>query len=274
MKKSVRNIRKFKKEIYSAIGLMFLSFALILIMPFNLGTFVFNGNLDSTPKSWGFQKHLGSFPTVPDKITSVVKENGGIWRGNEKEKVMYMTFDCGYELGYTPKILEALKKTDTKACFFVTGQMLTENPDLIKQMIAEGHIIGNHTVKHKSMAKSSESTINDELNGLNEKYKTITGEKESMKYMRPPKGEYTTKALKIAKDLGYTTTFWSIAYVDWEDNNSLAKESAMKKVTEQFHNGAIILLHNTSRTNSEILEDLINKAKKDGYSFKPLTEFK
>lgn len=270
----MKQLKSYKKEIFSCISLIFLSFSLCLILPFNLGMFVYNGNLDSTTKSWGFEKNIGSFPVIPEKMSTSIGENNAIWRGSEKEKVMYLTFDGGYEAGYTAGMLDTLKEKAVPATFFIVGHYINEEPDLVKRMVAEGHIIGNHTENHISMPKSSDSKISQEINKLNDKYKRVTGSKKNMKYLRPPSGEYSNKSLFLTNELGYKTVFWSIAYVDWERNAQPAPANAIKKVTGQFHNGAIILLHSTSETNSKILSDIIDTAKAQGYTFKSLDEFK
>ena len=270
----MNQLKLYKNEIFSCLALVFLSFALCLIMPFNLGTFVYNGNLDSTVKGWGFEKNIGTFPRIPEKIATSIGENNAIWRGSEKEKVMYLTFDSGYEAGYTPKILDTLKAEKVPATFFIVGHYIDENPDLVKRMVKEGHIIGNHTNSHRSMAKSSDSRVSADITKLNDKYKLVTGSKQNMKYLRPPEGQYSNRSLFLTKELGYKTVFWSIAYVDWLKNNQPAPVNAIRTVSKQFHNGAIILLHSTSKTNSEILDKLIKTAKAQGYTFKSLDEFK
>jgi len=226
-------------------------------------------------QSWGLHRvGTDQTPEVPQNIQDELTNNGGIWLGDTSQKTMYLTFDCGYEAGYTTKILDTLKTADVKAAFFVTGQFVDENPDLIKRMFDEGHIIGNHTVHHIAMPNSSDEKNTAEIKGLEDKVKAIVGQDFVMSYLRPPKGEYNVQTLKLAQSLGYKTVMWSSAYVDWADNKKGDLEYSFNMITKQFHNGSIILLHNTSQNNSEVLERVINDAKSKGYSFGSLNDIK
>ena len=228
---------------------------------------------DSSLKAWGFKKAAeGQTPSVPQKIQDTLWQNGSFWIGNTNEKKLYLTFDCGYEAGYTPKILDALKATNVKATFFVVGHFVDKNPDLIHRMHNEGHIIGNHTDKHIVMPKSSSEKNIAEIKSLEDKVRQTLGTDYKMNFLRPPKGEYSEQSLKIAQNLGYKTVFWSSAYVDWEDNKKGDLEYSFNMITKQFHNGSIILLHNTSSNNADVLERVINDAKSKGYEFGSLNE--
>ena len=187
-----------------------------------------------------------------------------------KDKVLYLTFDCGYENGYTEKILDVLKEKNVNAAFFCTLPQVKGNPELIKRMINEGHIVGNHTVNHPCMPDLSEEEITKELTKLNESFNKLTG--ENMRFMRPPKGEFSENSLAIIQKNGYKTVFWSIAYADWDTNSQKGSDYAVEQVTKQFHNGAVILLHAVSKDNAEGLEKIINTAKEQGYTFKSLDD--
>ena len=188
------------------------------------------------------------------------------------EKIIYLTFDCGYENGNTPAILDALKKHQVTATFFTVGTFLEAEPDLVKRMVAEGHTLGNHTWHHPDMsAISTIDTFSEELNSTADAYRQITGE-EMPHYYRPPQGKYSTENLQMAKDLGYSTFFWSLAYVDWYQDNQPSKEEAFAKLLGRIHPGAIVLLHNTSSTNAAILDELLTRWEDMGYHFGTLQE--
>ena len=192
--------------------------------------------------------------------------------GSDKEKNIYLTFDCGYENGNTEPILDALDKHDAPAAFFVVGHFLETAPDLVKRMTAEGHIVGNHTYHHPDMsAISDKEDFQRELGSVEELFRDITG-KELSNYYRPPQGKCNVNNLKMADELGYHTMFWSLAYVDWDVEDQPGHEEALDKLTSRVHPGAVVLLHNTSSTNGEILDELLTKWEEMGYSFRPLTE--
>lgn len=199
-----------------------------------------------------------------------LKKYDAYFMGDKKEKVLYLTFDCGYENGNTEPILDALKKHNAKATFFVVGNFLETSPDLVKRMVKEGHTVGNHTYHHPDMSTISDmESFREEIEGVSDLYKEITG-KEMTKYYRPPQGKYSTENLKMAKELGYKTFFWSLAYVDWNVDAQPTKEEAFDKLLTRIHPGAIVLLHNTSKTNGEILDELLTKWEEMGYTFQPL----
>ena len=189
----------------------------------------------------------------------------------KKKKKVYLTFDNGYEAGYTEKILEVLKQNAVKACFFVTAHYVNSKPELVQQMINEGHIVGNHTVNHKSMPSLSLEQIKSEVMELH----TAVYEKfgYEMKYIRPPKGEYSEQSVAYCKNLGYTTVMWSFAYDDWDESKQGREEYGKKKILDNVHNGAVLLLHATSKDNSNILDYCIKEIKNMGYEFATLDEF-
>lgn len=188
------------------------------------------------------------------------------------EKVIYLTFDAGYENGNTVPILDALKKHNAPAAFFLVGNYMKTSPDLVKRMAAEGHIVGNHTFHHPDMSSiSSREAFEKELNDLESIYLEITGQ-PMKKYYRPPQGKYSESNLKMACDMGYHTFFWSLAYVDWYEEKQPSKEEAFKKLLGRIHPGAIVLLHSTSQTNGAILDELLTKWEEMGYRFGSLNE--
>ena len=183
-----------------------------------------------------------------------------------------MTFDAGYENGNTEPILDALKKHNAKATFFVVGHYLESAPELVKRMVEEGHTVGNHTYHHYDMSKISDrSSFEKEMELVEKKCQEITGQ-EMTKYYRPPQGKYSMENLKMAQELGYHTFFWSLAYVDWNQDAQPSHEEAFEKLLSRIHPGAIVLLHNTSSTNGEILDELLTKWEQEGYSFGTLEE--
>ncbi len=188
-----------------------------------------------------------------------------------KEKVLYLTFDCGYENGYTSKILDILKEKKVTAAFFCTLPQVKENPDLIKRMIAEGHIVGNHSVTHPSFAEIGTEQMTEEIKGM-ENYL-----KENFNYCEPyfrfPKGEYTDTALNTVNSLGYTSVFWSLAYADWDLNSQKGEQYAYDTVVSRLHPGAVILLHSVSPDNANALDNIIDEAKRQGYKFCSLRDY-
>ena len=188
-----------------------------------------------------------------------------------KDKVLYLTFDCGYENGYTEKILDVLKEKNVNAAFFCTLPQVKENPDLIKRMIDEGHIVGNHSVTHPSFAEISTEQMTEEIRGMEEYLKENF--KYSEPYFRFPKGEYTDTALKTVNSLGYSCVFWSLAYADWDLNNQKGEQYAYDKVVSRLHPGAVILLHSVSPDNANALGRIIDEAKSQGYKFLSLRDY-
>lgn len=204
--------------------------------------------------------------------SSELRKYDAYYVGENKEKIIYLTFDCGYENGNTEAILDALKKHNVKATFFVVGHYLESAPDLVKRMLADGHTVGNHTYHHPDMSSiSSLEQFRKEMDDAAALFEEITGQKMSM-YYRPPQGKYSTENLKMAKELGYSTFFWSLAYVDWNQDSQPTHEEAFKKLTGRIHPGAVVLLHNTSRTNGEILDELLTKWEEMGYTYGTLEE--
>ncbi len=189
-----------------------------------------------------------------------------------EEKVIYLTFDAGYENGNTEPILDALKRHQAPATFFVVGHYLESAPELVKRMVEEGHCVGNHTYHHLDMSQISDmASFRREMDDVANLFRQITGEELSM-YYRPPQGKYSVENLKMAKELGYQTFFWSLAYVDWYQDEQPSREEALEKLTGRIHPGAVVLLHSTSKTNGEVLDELLGEWEKMGYSFRPLSD--
>lgn len=260
----------------------FLCSLLLLAGAFALGSLlgILTGALSPTKEtsasaqsaSWGlsFQEE-GKRPAGNATIDDL-KQYNAYYASDTDEKILYLTFDAGYENGNTPAILDALKKHQAPAVFFAVGNFIKDNPDLIKRMIAEGHIVGNHTMTHPDMSQiSSMESFQKELEGVEELYTSVTGEPMT-KFYRPPRGVYSTENLSMAKELGYSTFFWSLAYVDWIQDQQPSKEEAFQKLIPRIHPGAIVLLHNTSSTNAAILDELLTRWEEMGYQFHSIKE--
>ena len=221
--------------------------------------------------NWGLSFQEEGQPPVANATFEELAKYDAYYAENTKDKVLYLTFDCGFENGNTPAILEALKKHNAKATFFVVGNYLSTSPDLVKQMLEEGHNVGNHSYHHPDMTQMGKEEFAKELGELEQLYEQTTG-KPMVRYYRPPQGKYSENNLKIAKELGYKTFFWSLAYVDWKQDSQPTHEEAFDKLLKRVHPGAIVLLHNTSKTNGEILDELLTKWEGMGYTFKSLDE--
>ncbi len=223
-------------------------------------------------ENWGLG--FGAEGTTPTGNVSAkeLEKYNAYYVGDTKEKVIYLTFDAGFENGNTEPILDALKKHDAKATFFVVGHYLETAPDLIKRMVEEGHTVGNHTYHHPDMSKiSDKASFAKEMQDVEALYQEITGEDMKL-YYRPPQGKYSKVNLEMAKELGYHTFFWSLAYVDWYQDDQPTHEEAYSKLLKRIHPGAVVLLHSTSQTNGEIMDELLTKWEEMGYTFGTLDE--
>ncbi|MCM1327439.1 MAG: delta-lactam-biosynthetic de-N-acetylase [Bacteroidales bacterium] len=225
-----------------------------------------------TSENWGLGFGAEGAQPTGNATSEQLKEYNAYFVGDNSEKVIYLTFDCGYENGNTEAILDALKKHSAPATFFVVGHYLESAPDLVKRMVEEGHTVGNHTYHHPDMsAISDKDAFQKEMTDVSEKFKEVTGQEMAM-YYRPPQGKYNTTNLQMAKELGYSTFFWSLAYVDWNVDSQPSHEEAFRKLTTRIHPGAVVLLHNTSKTNGEILDELLTKWEEMGYTFGVLAD--
>ena len=240
-----------------------------LILALGVGIHCLLSNVMSTG-SWGLSFRTEGMPPVGPAGTAQLAQYDAAYVGNTQEKVLYLTFDAGYENGCTGQILDVLKKHNVPATFFLVGNYLETNPDLVRRMVQEGHTVGNHTMHHPDMSKlSTKSAFAKELTDLETLYQSITGQ-TMKKYYRPPQGIYSQENLEMAKELGYKTVFWSLAYVDWRNDAQPTAEYAFSKLLPRTHNGAVVLLHSTSETNAKIMDELLTKWKSMGYTFAPI----
>ena len=222
--------------------------------------------------SWGLSFRAEGKEPVGNASKQALQGYDAVYVGDGTEKVIYLTFDAGYENGYTASILDALKAHGAPACFFIVGNYLETAPDLVRRMVNEGHIVGNHTYHHPDMSSISDmAAFQKELTDLETLYQETTGQPLS-KFYRPPQGKYSVENLKQAQQLGYTTVFWSLAYVDWNTDDQPSAEEAYAKLLPRIHDGAIVLLHSTSATNAAILDDLLTKWEEMGYTFASLDQ--
>lgn len=226
----------------------------------------------SADGNWGLSFQTEGQPPVGNATADYLKNFNAHYIGNPNENVIYLTFDAGFENGNTGAILDALKKHQAPATFFLVGNYLDTSPDLVKRMTAEGHIVGNHTFHHPDMSKiSTKEAFSNELTSLETRFQEITGQ-PMKKFYRPPQGKYSESNLKMAHDMGYHTFFWSLAYVDWYENQQPTHQEAFQKLLGRIHPGAIVLLHSTSKTNGEILDELLTKWEEMGYRFGSLED--
>jgi len=233
--------------------------------------------IDKMPVSAVVTKYKLKKIPVLRGVISFVESLGGYYIDHahagweDTEKVIYLTFDAGYENGNIAKILDVLRKEEVPAAFFILGNLITKNTDLVKRMAEEGHTVCNHTVRHANMSTKSDEELLRELHELERLYEEKTGYQMAPFY-RPPEGRFSKKNLECTKANGYKTIFWSFAYADWDNDKQMSAESAKKKILENIHNGEVMLLHPTSETNAAILGDVIRELKAQGYRFGTLDE--
>ncbi|MDS9473338.1 delta-lactam-biosynthetic de-N-acetylase [Sporosarcina pasteurii] len=221
---------------------------------------------------WGFKKAKDEVPSdAGSPFNEILDKHGAIYKGNAEEKILYLTFDNGYEAGYTESILDTLDKEGVPATFFLTGHYLTSATSLVKRMVSDGHIIGNHSYDHPNMANLSAKGMEDEWTRFDKKLKELTGVERTI-YVRPPKGIFNEKLLSVGNELGYRHIFWSVAFVDWHEDKPKGKDYAYRELMKQIHPGAIILMHTVSPDNAEALPSFIQDAQKEGYTFKSLDD--
>ena len=222
--------------------------------------------------SWGLSFRTEGEPPVGNADSAALRQYDAAYIGDTDEKVIYLTFDAGYENGCTAQILDVLKAHGVRAAFFLVGNYIEQNPELVKRMTAEGHTVGNHTYHHWDMSKiGDEATFREELQSLERLYTEVTGQ-EMQRYYRPPQGIYSEENLRMAQEMGYRTVFWSLAYVDWINDEQPSRESAFSKLLPRIHDGAIVLLHSTSKTNAAILDELLTRWEAMGYRFGTIDE--
>ncbi len=259
---------KRKTIVYVLSGVLVLFMGIVIISGMTANRAV----MTNADVNWGLSFNSADGIPTGNASAEKLKTYNAYYTGDTKDKKIYLTFDAGYENGYTEKILDVLKKHNTKATFFLVGNFLETSPELVKRMAEEGHIVGNHTMTHPDMSAISDmESFKKEIEGVENLYKEVTG-KNLLKIYRPPQGKYSEDNLRMAQELGYKTIFWSLAYVDWYNDNQPTKEQAFDKLIPRIHNGAIVLLHSTSKTNSEILDELLTKWEDMGYIISPITE--
>lgn len=220
--------------------------------------------------SWGLSFQEEGQPPVGSASPSALAAFDAAFLGDPSEPVLYLTFDAGYENGCTAQILDVLKAHEVPAAFFLVGNYLEQNPDLVRRMAEEGHTVGNHTWSHPDMSQiTDEAAFRSQLEQVEQSYREITG-RELPRFYRPPQGIYSEENLKLAQSMGYRTVFWSLAYVDWNNDDQPTAEEAFSKLIPRVHNGAVVLLHSTSATNAAILDELLTRWKDLGYTFAPI----
>jgi peptidoglycan-N-acetylmuramic acid deacetylase len=214
---------------------------------------------------WGISRRSNNeTPAADPGAPELLKKYASVYIGDTTKKVIYLTFDEGYENGYTPMILDVLREYDVKAVFFITGPYLKGHQDLVRRMVEEGHIVGNHTIHHPSLPQLDDSSLEEEVLGLERAFKEKFD--KNMPFLRPPKGEYSERTLALTQNLGYCNLFWSFAYDDWYRDKVRGAQYAYDIVMRNLHNGAVLLLHAVSKDNAQALESIIKGAGEKGYS--------
>lgn len=234
---------------------------------------VVSANLSNTTCAWGFRRMKDEVqPEFSASYTKPLDEYDGIYVGNKENRVIYLTFDEGYENGYTATILDTLKEKEVEAVFFVTMPYVKQNPELVQRMIDEGHIVGNHTVNHPSMPSVlDDEKLKNEVIVLHNY--VLENFDYKMEYIRPPKGEYSERTVKLCKDLGYTHVLWSFAYDDWDTKKQDRLDYARNMIYNNLHNGCVMLLHAVSKDNDALLGEFIDNARDKGFEFCSLNDF-
>ena len=265
-----------KNIFYRLISIVLLSVFLITsyLTPAALQAKTDYSKYSNNKKSWYIMRNNShKHSSGADSASNLKKYDAYYYDSKAKKKIIYFTFDCGYENGYTGKILDTLKKHDVKAAFFVTKAFVESNPKLCKRMKKEGHIVGNHTLNHPSLPSKSVSGIKSEVKGLEKLFKKKTGYKLD-KFIRPPKGEFSNRTLKVLKDMGYKTIFWSIAYFDYDPAKQPGKQYVIDHFKKYHHKGAITLTHNVSKSNTEALGEVLTFLEEKGYRFGTIDNLK
>ena len=215
---------------------------------------------------WGISRRPeNQTPAADPGAPQLLSKYGGAWLGNTSEKIIYLTFDEGYENGFTPQILDVLRDNGVKVVFFITGPYLKDHQDLVRRMVEEGHEVGNHTIHHPSLPELADSGLEEEVLGLDRAFNEKFG--LHMRFLRPPKGEYSERSLAVTNKLGYCNLFWSFAYDDWYRDRFRGADFAYNIVIRNIHKGAVLLLHAVSRDNAQALDSIIKGALELGYSF-------
>lgn len=264
-----KKLLKYSSPITAVVAVLAIS-AMVIIGAYK------NGNITAASaeiSNWGLSFQKEGEPPVANATAEYLAEYDALYCEKTDEKVLYLTFDAGFENGNMPKILDALKAHNVKATFFLVGNFFEKEPELVKRMVEEGHTVGNHTYSHPDMsAIQSKESFQAELEKNEALYKGITGQ-DMPKLYRPPQGKFCQSNLVMAQDMGYKTVFWSLAYVDWYQDDQPSKEEAFSKLIPRVHEGAVVLLHSTSSTNAEIMDELLGKWEEQGYVFGDLENY-
>ncbi|SER85402.1 delta-lactam-biosynthetic de-N-acetylase [Salipaludibacillus aurantiacus] len=230
--------------------------------------------LSNKEHNWSFNPAQNNQPATTEPLyEELIEKYGGLYIGDTREKELYLTFDNGYENGYTGEILDVLKEKEVPAAFFITGHYLKEESDLIDRMVNEGHTIGNHSYHHPSLPAVSDERLEREIRSLEEEYEKATGRTDMM-YLRPPRGTFSERTLAKTAEMGYVNVFWSLAYKDWETDKQKGADYAYEKIMKRVHPGAVMLLHSVSSDNAKALPKVIDDLKAEGYTFKSLDEWR
>lgn len=231
-----------------------------------------NTAVSAQNSNWGLSFQSPGKPPIGNASADELSVHDAYFIGNTEDNKIYLTFDAGFENGYTPKILDVLRDHNVHATFFLVGNYLDTSPELVRRMVNEGHTVANHTATHPDMSKIADiDAFAAELHSLEAKYKTITGE-DMPRIYRPPQGKFSLQNLSHAHELGYKTLFWSLAYVDWYTDDQPTHDEAFAKLLPRIHPGAIVLLHSTSKTNAEILDELLTRWENAGYIIAPIND--
>ncbi|WP_394237843.1 delta-lactam-biosynthetic de-N-acetylase [Niallia oryzisoli] len=245
---------------------------MISVILFVFGSSVSAETYPNQPIHWGFKKASDGRPAeAGQEWDELIEKHGAYYKGDPNKMDIYLTFDNGYENGYTEKILDVLKKEKVPAAFFVTGHYLESAPKLVKRMVKEGHIVGNHSWHHPDLTQVSDERLKEELEKVKVKTEELTGVK-TMDYIRPPRGIFSERTMALANDQGYKHIFWSLAFIDWKTDQQKGAQYSYANIMKQIHPGAILLLHTVSKDNADALESVIKDLKKQGYKFKSLDD--
>jgi len=249
---------------------------IVLASILNFGSevcFFQSAHSETSEYNWYFKPRSDGLQPQDLPEFAFIKGYDAYWVGDPDEKVIYLTFDAGFENGYTPQILDALKEHNAPAAFFVVGHYMTSAPELIERMVDEGHLVCSHSMNHKNMAAMSDfATFKADIEELEQTFTDLTG-KPLPKYFRPPEGKFSGQCLRYAEELGYKTIFWSFAYCDWYVDDQPSEEEAIKIITTRTHPGAIVLLHATSATNAKVMDRVLTEWENMGYELKSLDDF-
>lgn len=274
MENQRRFVRQRKREIAFSALCFVLLLGLVALLPTMGGEEALQqaSANSSGPVNWGLSFPEPGQTPQGNATQDYLQQFDAYFVGDTSQKVIYLTFDAGYENGCTAQILDVLQKHEAPAAFFLVGSYIREHGDLVQRMAAEGHIVGNHTNSHPDMsAIGDKQSFQAELQAVEQAYQELTGE-DLPRFYRPPQGKYSEANLQQAQELGYHTIFWSLAYVDWQEEAQPSREEAFGKLLPRVHNGAIVLLHSTSETNARILDELLGEWEKQGFSFGRLDE--